>query len=116
MPILNFSAYFIGLLGATRPFPVNNLFILSIRAIARSILGPVTMHICEPDNALSFKQSHAINRSINSDTPRPVAFFIQRCCYHLVNQKLFAHNRKAAYQFRLSEESNDMVKTTIPGC
>src|SRR4051794_38443872 len=57
----------------------NSFFILSIRAMAKSILGPVTIHICEPDNALSFKQSHAINRSINSDTSRPVAFFIQRC-------------------------------------
>jgi hypothetical protein len=50
-------------------------FILSIRAIAKSILGPVTMHICELDNALSFKQSHAINLNINSEIPSPVAFF-----------------------------------------
>jgi hypothetical protein len=50
-----------------------------MRAIAKSILGPVTMHICEPDRALSFKQSQAMNLSINSDKPRPVAFFIHRC-------------------------------------
>jgi hypothetical protein len=59
--------------------PTNNLFILSIRAIAKSILGPVTMHICEPDNELSFKQSQAMNLSINSEMPKPVAFFIHRC-------------------------------------
>ncbi|MFL6507947.1 MAG: hypothetical protein ACJ704_08425, partial [Nitrososphaeraceae archaeon] len=60
-----------------RPLSANNLFILSIRAIAKSILGPVTMHICEPDNALSFRQSQDINLSINSEIPSPVAFFIQ---------------------------------------
>ncbi|MGC2382639.1 MAG: hypothetical protein WA631_05970 [Nitrososphaeraceae archaeon] len=53
-------------LGA-RAFSINNLFILSIRAIAKSILGLVTIHICEPDNALSFMQSQAINLSINSE-------------------------------------------------
>jgi hypothetical protein len=57
----------------------NSFFILSTRAIAKSVLGPVTIHICEPDNALSFKQSQAINLSMNSDIPKPVAFFIQRC-------------------------------------
>jgi hypothetical protein len=38
----------------------KSFFILSISAMAKSILGPVTMHIiCEPDNALSFrKPSH----------------------------------------------------------
>jgi hypothetical protein len=40
--------------------------------MAKSILGPVTMHICEPDKALSFKQSQAINLSINSEIPKPV--------------------------------------------
>jgi hypothetical protein len=62
-----------------RALPANNFFILSIRAMARSILGPVTMHICEPDSALSLRQSQAINLSINSEIPSPVAFFIQRC-------------------------------------
>jgi hypothetical protein len=57
--------------------PINSFFILSIRAMARSILDPVTMHICEPDNALSFKQSQAMKLSINSQIPSPVAFFIQ---------------------------------------
>jgi hypothetical protein len=57
----------------------NSFFILSMRAIAKSILGPVTIHICEPANVLSFKQSQAMNLSINSDTPNPIAFFIQRC-------------------------------------
>ncbi|MFL6408680.1 MAG: hypothetical protein ACJ71F_16655, partial [Nitrososphaeraceae archaeon] len=51
----------------------------SIRAIAKSILGPVIIHICEPDNALSFRQSQAINLSINSEIPEPVAFLIHRC-------------------------------------
>jgi hypothetical protein len=37
--------------------PANNLFILSIRAIAKSILGPVTIHICEPDNALFLRKA-----------------------------------------------------------
>jgi len=57
----------------------NNFFILSIRAMAKSILGPVTIHICESDTALSFKQSQAINLSMNSEIPKPVAFFIKRC-------------------------------------
>src|SRR5919197_4940131 len=57
----------------------NSFFILSISTIDKSILGPVTIHICEPDNALSFIQSQAMNLSINSDMPKPVAFFIQRC-------------------------------------
>jgi len=56
----------------------NSFFILSIRAIAKSILCHVTMHICEPDNAVSLRQSQAMNLSINSDMPKPVAFFIQR--------------------------------------
>jgi hypothetical protein len=64
---------------AIRPLPMNSFFILSIRAMAKSILGPVTMHICELANQLSFMQSHAMNRSINSDMPKPVAFFIQTC-------------------------------------
>jgi hypothetical protein len=34
---------------------------------------------CEPDNALSFRHSQAINLSMNSDIPSPVAFLIQRC-------------------------------------
>src|SRR5919199_3268783 len=59
--------------------PASSFFILSIKAIVKSILGPVTMHIWEPDNALSFKQSQAMNLSINSEMPKPVAFFIQRC-------------------------------------
>ena len=62
----------------------NNFFILSIRAIAKSILGPVTIHIWEPDSALSLKQSQAMNRSINSDMPKPVAFLIQRYLEELV--------------------------------
>jgi hypothetical protein len=41
----------------------------------------VTIHIWEPDNALSFKQSQAINLSINSEIPKPVAFFIHRCLW-----------------------------------
>jgi len=53
-------------------------FVLSIRARAKSILDPVTMYICESDKALPFKQSQAINLSMNSDTTRPVAFLIQR--------------------------------------
>jgi hypothetical protein len=36
------------------------------------------MHICEPASALSFKQSQAMNLSMNSEMPSPVAFFIQR--------------------------------------
>jgi len=44
-----------------------------------SILGPETIHIWEPLNLLSFRQSHAIYLNINSVTPNPVAFFIQRC-------------------------------------
>jgi hypothetical protein len=43
----------------TKPLSANS-FILSIRAIAKSIRGPVTIHICEPDNALSFKQIQAM--------------------------------------------------------
>ena len=74
---------------ARRPFllvpSANSFFILSIKAIAKSILGPVTIHICEPDNALSWRQSQAINLSMNSDMPKPVAFFIQRCLLPLSN-------------------------------
>ena len=33
------------LLNVRRPFSLNNIFILSISVIARSILGPVTIHI-----------------------------------------------------------------------
>ena len=32
-----------------------------------------------PDNALFFMQSQVINLSINSEMPKPVVFFIQRC-------------------------------------
>ena len=35
--------------------------------MARSILGPVTIHIWEPDNASSFKHNQAINLSINAN-------------------------------------------------
>jgi hypothetical protein len=42
-----------------------------MRPIARSLLGPVTIHISEPDKVLSLKQSQAMNLSINSVIPRP---------------------------------------------
>jgi hypothetical protein len=32
-----------------------------------------------PDNALFFMQSQVINLGINSEMPKPVVFFIQRC-------------------------------------
>src|ERR671931_374540 len=78
-PFSSITVYFVSKL--TRPLllPVNSFFNLPIKAIAKSILGPITMHICEPDNALSFKQSQAMNLRMNSDMPKPVAFFIQRC-------------------------------------
>src|SRR5919197_4047829 len=88
----------------------NSLFILSIRTIAKSILGPVTIHICEPDSESSFRQSQAINLSINSEIPKPVAFFIQRCLLLeelalevTKNQILFVHNHREVYQHYLSE-------------
>ena len=36
--------------------PANSFFILSIRAMAKSILGPVAMHICEPDSLSSLRK------------------------------------------------------------
>jgi hypothetical protein len=46
------------------------------------------MHICEPDKAVSFKQSQAINMSVNSETQvlkqSPVAF----------NPEMFVARRK----------------------
>jgi hypothetical protein len=39
---------------------VNSLLILLISVMARSILGPVTIHICAPFNESSFMHSHAI--------------------------------------------------------
>src|ERR1051325_6303315 len=45
----------------------------------RNIEDKANTHICEPDKALSFKQSQAMNRSINSDMPNPVAFLMQSC-------------------------------------
>ena len=58
---------------------LNKPFILSIRVIANSMRGPVTMHICEFRGIFLEKQSQAIYLSINSVTPKPVAFFIQTC-------------------------------------
>lgn len=40
--------------------------------MARSMLGPVTTQIWEPDSASSFRHSQAMNRSINYDTSKPV--------------------------------------------
>ena len=62
----------------TRPFPANSFFILSINAMTKSILGPVTIHICKPDNVLALRQSQDINRSITSEIPNPIAFFIYK--------------------------------------
>jgi hypothetical protein len=73
----------------TSPFSVNSLFILSMRVIARSILGPVTMHICVPCRLLFLRQSQAIYRSINSVIPRPVAFFIQICKRNLDCRRIY---------------------------
>ena len=67
----------------------------------KSILGPVTMHICEPDNALSLRHSQAMNLSMNSDMPKPVAFFIQQL---------------EAYHLHLFRQTNDMIEATITIC
>jgi hypothetical protein len=81
----------------------NSLFILSIRVIARSTLGPVTMHICVPCRLLFLRQGQATYCNINSVIPRPVAFFIQRFLYcwdsnfQLVNQVYFKISPKSSY-------------------
>jgi hypothetical protein len=53
----------------------KHVYVATFWSLTKPILGPVTMHICEPDN----KQSQAINRSMNSEMPKPVAFLIHRC-------------------------------------
>ena len=54
---------------------------LLISFMAISILGPVTIHICEFLKELSLVQSHAIILSMNSVTPMPVAFLTHKCLF-----------------------------------
>jgi tetratricopeptide (TPR) repeat protein len=64
----------------TSPLSVNSLFILSIRVIARSIRGPVTIHICVPCRLLLLRQS----QNLTSETKCSLYLFAVASTYRIL--------------------------------
>ena len=77
-----------------------------MKDIAKSISGPVTIQICEPDNALSLIQSQAINLSINSEIPNPTIYiFKYRPFYESVSLMIIMSSLEKIFIFEYEQSS-----------
>lgn len=91
------------------PIFVNNPFIMSISVIARSVLGPVTIHICVFIRLLFLTKPDQVSKHKFCDTKTSSFLYPDMLILLEVIKMPTFHSKRMACLMHFSLEANDMI-------